>query len=200
MQLFEHLIADDPNDFQTLDTLDTPGLLSAQAGTASFYESMGSPEYVLDDTNARLARDAFSSVLSPDTTPATQKEALLRLKVPAAVKHLAGMLSQYDWDFIEQAKELRGYVVANLLEETKSKDARVRLRALELVGKLTEVGSFTERSVVTHVTENTSEIEERLRARLKSMLPPVLEVQDAEVKEISVVRKTPAKTTPREAP
>lgn len=189
MQLFEHLLADDLNDFDDIDTLDTSGLLSAQAGTASFYESMGSPEYVLSESNARQAREAFAAVTNPDISPSDKRESLLTLKVPQAVRHLAGMLSQYDWDYIEQAKELRGYVVAKLLEETRSQDARIRLRSLELVGKLSEVGSFCERSVVTHVQADPRELEDRLRSRLKSLLPPVMEVQDMEVKEIAVVRK-----------
>jgi hypothetical protein len=189
--MFDHLLSADIDEFIDLPTLDTTELLSAQAGTVSFYEQMGSPEHVLSDTNARLAREAFASVTNPDIAPALKKESLLALKVPAAVRHLAGMLGQYDWDYIEQAKELRGYVVAKLLEETKHSDARIRLRALELTGKLTEVGSFTERSVVTHVQEQAGDIEERLRARLKSLLPPTLEVQDAEVKDIAVVRHKP---------
>jgi hypothetical protein len=189
MTILSHLLDSDLDDFEELDTLDTPALLSAQAGTVSFYESMGSPEHVLSESNARIAREAFAAVLNPDMAPTTQKAAVLALKVPEAVKHLAGMLTQYDWDYVEQAKELRGYVVAKLLEESKSPRASDRLRALQLIGTLTEVGSFTERSVVTHVQESCGDIEERLRARLKSMLPPVLEVQDAEVKDVAAVKR-----------
>lgn len=187
--VFDHLLSDDYADFQDIGEMDTPALLSAQASTASFYEQMGSPEHVLSEVNARIAREAFTAVTHPDMAPALKRDSILALKVPAAVKHLAGMLSQFDWDYIEQAKELRGYVVAKLLEETKHPDARIRLRSLELVGKLTEVASFTERSVVTHVQENHEAIEDRLRARLKSMLPPVMEVQDIEVQDIAIVKK-----------
>jgi hypothetical protein len=186
--LLEHLLSpefDDPYEAAPAT------LLSAQATTASLLEQLGSPEHILQEDEKYNARQAFAAVTNPATPPANSAPAILKLKVPEAVKHLAGMLSQYDWDFVEQAKELRGYVVAQLLEETKHKDPRIRLKALELTGKLTEVASFTERSEVIMKTEDHNVIEERLRSRLRAMLPPLHEVQDTEVKEIAVVRHTP---------
>lgn len=186
--MLEHLISP---EFDDAYTASTPTLLAAQANTASLLEQLGSPEHLLDEDSKHRVRSAFAAVTTPDAPHATTNAAVLKLRCPEAVKHLAGMLSQYDWDFIEQAKELRGYVVAKLLEETKHKDPRIRLKALELTGKLAEVGSFMERSEVTIKQEDHGVIEERLRSRLKSLLPPVQEVQDTEVKDIAVVKHTP---------
>ncbi len=186
--MLEHLLSP---EFDDAYEADTSSLLSAQANTASLLAQLSASDHVLDEDAAHLARTAFSAVTSPNTSPTQANIAILKLRTPVAVQHLAGMLAQYDWDFIEQAKELRGYVVAKLLEETKHPDAKVRLKSLELVGKLTEVASFTERSEVTIKHEDSSLIEDRLRERLASLLPPVLEVQDTEVKEIAVVKHTP---------
>ena len=185
--LFEHLI--DPA-FTPVYEAAAADIVSAQIAALAFMD-----EDVVDtspsaNTGARdsaLAQQAFTSMTAPGYNP-TAPATVLQLKSPQAVRHLVGMLSAYDWDFVNQAKELRGYVVAKLLEETKSADARIRLRALELTGKLTEVASFTERSEVTIKHEDTSVIEERLRARLASMLPPQQAVQDVEVQEIAVVK------------
>jgi hypothetical protein len=95
------------------------------------------------------------------------------------------MLTQYDWEYVEHAKELRGYVVAKLLEESKHPDAKIRLRSLEMIGKLTEVASFTERKEITIKDASSEELTERIRTRLKSLLPPVMEVQDAEPKDVA---------------
>ena len=46
------------------------------------------------------------------------------------MRHLTGMLAAYDWEFVQQAKEIRGYAVAQLIEETKSSNANIRLKAL----------------------------------------------------------------------
>ena len=61
------------------------------------------------------------------------------------------MLTAYDWEFVQQAKELRGYTVAKLVEETQNPNPNVRLKALGLLGKVTEVGLFTDKVEIKKV-------------------------------------------------
>jgi hypothetical protein len=180
--MFEHL--NDPQ-FTALADAEPGELISAQIHALDFLDDdapfdAGKPltPNSTSPRDASLARQAFASTVNPDAAREKTNGDLLKLKTPQAVRHLAGMLSEYDWDFVEQAKELRGYVVAKLLEETKHPDAKIRLKALELTGKLTEVGSFTERIQVTKVDATTDELQERIRAKLASLLPKVVEVQD----------------------
>jgi hypothetical protein len=177
--IFEHILQLDPNDFLDIDEVDTPTLLGGQANTASdFLTRMGSPEHLISEINAQQVRDVFGKVTTLDLSDKEKKQSVLSLKVPEAVKHLAGMLTQYDWDYVEQAKELRGYVVAKVMEETTHPDAKIRLRALEMIGKLTEVGSFTTRIEVTNKSDDSAEaLEEKLRNRLAALLPKVIEVE-----------------------
>lgn len=182
--ILEHLT--DPQ-YQNLEDASPDALISAQVHTLEWHDAPVG--LTTADDNARtLAHNTFASLTTPGAEIATTKANILQLRSPEAVRHLVGMLSAYDWDFVEQAKELRGYVVAQLLEESKGTRASDRLRALQLLGTVTEVASFTERSEVTHKTEATGEIEERLRARLASLLPPQQAPQDVEVKEIAVVK------------
>lgn len=184
--LFQQLV--DP-DFTVLEDAPTGEIIGAQIASSNFLDdddditplSKRRPPTSADTT---LARAAFAAGFSESEEDHRSK--VLALKTPAAVQHHVALLSQYDWDFVEQAKQLRGYVVAQLMEETKHPDARIRLRSLELIGKVTEVAAFTERSEVIHKQEGASEIEERLRAKLKSLLPPVQEVETIEVKPSDV--------------
>lgn len=175
--MFEHLI--DPT-YTPLSDAEVGSLISAQAATLDFLDD----DTIVEATPGEksLARQAFTSALGNEPEQIKIDHAL-KLKTPAAVQHLVGMLSAYDWDFVEQAKQIRGYVVAQLLEETKHPDARIRMRALELTGKLTEVGSFTERIEVKKVDATADELQERLRAKLSALLPKTVEVQDANPKE-----------------
>lgn len=189
MSTLEHLLdfdidaADVVDDFVALDDLDTPALLGAQANTASAILSrLGSPEHLLAPDQAQAARNAFAATTNSNLPIAEKQKAILALRVPQAVKHLAGMLSQFDWDYVEQAKELRGYVVANLLEETKHTDARIRLKSLELIGKLTEVAAFSERIEVIKKDASSDELEARIRARLASFLPKTVEIETVQPK------------------
>jgi len=184
--MLEHLL--DP-EFEDLAKATSSAVLAAQAGTVGWLESLGSPEYLLDEDSQTAAdvRKAFAASTTVDVSDDKKKQAILALRTPAAVRHLAGMLSQYDWDFIEQAKEIRGYVVAKLLEETKSGDPRIRLRALELTGKLTEVGSFTTRVEITSRTESSVE---ELTDRIKEKIARLANVSRAQLIE-DVTEKQP---------
>jgi hypothetical protein len=187
--ILEHINVLNPGDFIDLDDATASDVLSGQANTAAeFLARMGSPEHLVREDQAQAARNAFSAVTDVNIKDDDKKEALLTLRVPQAVKHLSGMLTQYDWDYIQQAKEIRGYVVAKVMEETKHPDAKIRLRALKLLGDVTEVGAFTERTEITKKDVTTSELEDRIRKKLASLLPKTVEIETVEP-------KTPSATT-----
>jgi hypothetical protein len=87
------------------------------------------------------------------------------------------MLAAYDWEFIEMAQQLRGYTVAKILEETKSPNANVRLKALIALGKVTEVGLFTEQIEVKKVEMSDAEVEQRIKDKLAKFMG-VIDVVD----------------------
>jgi hypothetical protein len=142
-------------------------VLDAQVSTAEWLEQMGAP--TADSTAASVAQQAFATLIQPAPQPA-QRQALLTLNTPAAVRHLTGMLTAYDWAFVEQAKELRGYAVAQILEETKNPDARIRLRALELLGKVTEVALFTDRVEVKRTNVTDTELDAKIKEKLSRFM------------------------------
>jgi len=169
--MLEHLVHLD--ELTPLERVAPPALIDAQQRTAQWMEEVGVVDELIEvDQAAQQAREAFNAVNRNIAPTEAQKAALLRMKTPAAVRHLTGMLVAYDWDFVEQAKELRGYVVAGILEETKHPDARIRLKALQLLGTVTEVGSFTERVEITRKDASEEEIAKRLRERLSRFLQP----------------------------
>ena len=189
--MLEHLIDFEP----PIHDVDVPpplqaepaALLDAQLSTAEWLEKMGAPtpDAAAQSAAQSAAQAAFSAIIKNDQ-PAAQREALLALKTPSAVRHLTGMLTAYDWEFVEQAKEIRGYAVSQLLEETKHPDARIRLRALELLGRVTEVALFTDRVEVKKTSVTDAEID----AKIKEKLARFLDVTDvpSDVTDV-VVRK-----------
>jgi len=185
--MLEHLL--NP-EFQDTQKVSTPTLLSAQATTADLLLQLGSPEHILEEDDAHKAREAFAAVTSPHAPKDVTAEKLLRLRTPEAVKHLAGMLCQYDWAFIDHSKELRGYVVAGLLEESKHSDAKIRLRSLEMLGRLTEVGSFTEKIEVTKISLTDHELDAKIKDKLNRFMGvvDVVEVteRDEEVSQLGL--------------
>jgi hypothetical protein len=137
-----------------------------------------------------LAVHAFGTVTG--ATPAASQEDIkknvLALRTPEAVRKTVAMLTEYEWQFVSQAQEIRSYIVAKLIDETKDKKAEVRLRALKLLGDVTEVALFTQRTeVVTRDLSDeqiTAEIHKRLEKLTLNPDTPLVERVDTEVDDV----------------
>lgn len=197
--MFEHLIDFDPpvedrTGVTPVEKLAPTQVVNAQIQTADWLKAMGvkDDEEIKKDVDVRAAREAFTAL----TTAAPiqeQHSAITQIQAPAAVRHLTGMLTAYDWEFVQQAKELRGYAVAKILEECEHPTASIRLKALQLLGKVTEVGLFTDKIEVKKTDLTEAEID----AKLKEKLAKFMDVSDAEVIDIDEKPKTPV-TNPDE--
>jgi hypothetical protein len=67
--------------------------------------------------------------------------------------------------------------VAKLVEETKSPNANIRLKALIALGKVTEVGLFTEQIEVKKIEMSDAEVEQRIKDKLAKFMG-VIDVVD----------------------
>lgn len=188
--MLDHLIDftpdvdDDSAGFVAFEKMQPTDLVDAQVETAEWLKSLGAAsDEVANELEAQAARTAFTNIVTaqPDEH---SRSALAEIKTPAAVQHLVGMLTAYDWEFIHQAKEIRGYAVAQLLEETKHPTASVRLKALALLGKVTEVGLFTEKIEVKKTELSDAELEARIKEKLNKFAK-IVDITDVrEVEEI----------------
>lgn len=163
---YEPEVLDAPKEaFTSEKKLSAVDLLQGQIETTEWLEELGarSDEEVLQTAQENQARDAFKALVA---TPTEAKGAIQKLTVPPAVKKLVGMLTAYDWAFVEQAKEIRGMAVAKILEETDHPDARIRLKALEMLGRVTEVGLFTDRIEVKKTELSDSELDAKIKEKL----------------------------------
>jgi hypothetical protein len=170
--------------FAPLKKVDANTLLDAQVNTADWLQELGAKddETLVANAQDTQARDAFHA-LTADPTRA--KDALTQITLPPAIQKLVGMLTVYDWSFVEHARQLRGMAVAKIVEETDHPDARIRLKALELLGKVTEVGLFTERIEVKKSEMSDAELDAKIKEKLAT-LSRTIEVDATEVEDISV--------------
>lgn len=176
--MFEHLIDFEPpvveasgKDVSGLDKATPEQILNAQVNTTKWLEQLGVEDdhKILQAAEATAARKVFAALTS-DTSPAKTKTQLTLLKTPESVRHLVTMLSAYDWEFVEQAKQMRGMAVAKIIEETNHPDARIRLKAIEMLGRVTEVALFTDRVDIKTTDMTDSEIDKKLQDKLDKLL------------------------------
>jgi hypothetical protein len=92
------------------------------------------------------------------------------LSSPAVVAHLSALLNEYDHMVVRSAAQLRTYITNKLLEETANPDPRIRLKSLELLGKVSDVGLFTDKTEITMRHKPTEELEQMLRERLTKVI------------------------------
>ena len=70
---------------------------------------------------------------------------------------------------VKTAAQIRTFVTNSLVEEA-APGAKNRIRALELLGKISEVGLFTERSEVTVKHQTTIELEQKVRDKIAALI------------------------------
>lgn len=99
---------------------------------------------------------------------------------PASLQNVRAYLDEYGRAVVNHAIELRHTVTNRLIEESQNPDPRIRIRALELMGKISDVGLFTDRTEVTITHQTTDELRNKLRAKLQRLVSQP-EVVDAKV-------------------
>jgi hypothetical protein len=97
-------------------------------------------------------------------------------------KHI---LDSYALKVVENATQIRLLVTNKLIMESENEDAKIRLRALELLGKITDVGLFTEKSEVTVNNRSSQELVNTLKDKIRKLMYPQDNIQDAEAVEIN---------------
>lgn len=134
-------------------------------------------EHGLDTENTQEDKETAAAITKayaadPTKTSKAVNTARAALLTPESLKNIRAYLDEYGRAVVTKAIEIRHTVTNRLLEESRNPDPRVRIRALELLGKVSDVGLFTDRSEVTITHQTTDEVRERLREKLQRLIKP----------------------------
>lgn len=128
------------------------------ANTADLLKELGS-SIEIDTADLDKTVDLFKS-----------RKAVKEFKRPETAFAASLFLKTYANKLAADANEVRSAITAKLLEIANCGDPRYELKALELLGKHSDIGLFTERSEIT-VNHKTSEgLEEAIKERIKRLL------------------------------
>lgn len=178
--------------FVPVKDLSVKETIDAQVNTADWLKEItDDDDEVLDRAQEQRVGEAFGALITQNPQA---KDKFLELELPEEVKSAVSMVTAYQWKFVEQAQELRSMSVAKIVKETDHPDARIRLKALELLGKVTEVALFTDRVEVKKTELSDAELEAQIKKKLEKYMG-VIEV--TEIEEIDVVEKV-IKAEPRD--
>jgi hypothetical protein len=82
---------------------------------------------------------------------------------------LESILARYDYQLVNSTNQMRQFILANLFrlaEETE--DEKTKLKTLETLGRVTEIGLFTNKIEIAIADKPTSDLEVELRGLLKN--------------------------------
>jgi len=174
-------ILPDKTPFTELNTTTPAQTLNAQKKTSDWLAQFDDDdEATLTKTQEEKVTDTFNALTRADPNA---KNKLLQLDLPEEIKAAIGMVTAYQWKFVEQAENLRSLAVSKIVKEIEHPDARIRLKALEMLGKVTEVALFTDRVQVKTEEISDEELDKQIKDKLERYMGAV-DVVDADVKDV----------------
>jgi Xaa-Pro aminopeptidase len=144
----------------------------AMFNSTEFIETFGTPQGANGYTNATARK-----VLLDEQPISTVQNS-------ATAVHLRALLSEYDIQIVKTAAQIRSFVTNSLIEEAAPGNKN-RIRALELLGKISEVGLFTERTEVTVKHQTTIELEQKVRDKIAALISKKSSAQDVDARDTS---------------
>lgn len=165
--------------------------------TVEFMEAFGPPTEATEEDRVR-ARAAFHASIeaAADAADPSKLPTTTLANTPGSVRHLKEILSEYDHVVVKSAVQIRTFVTNRLIEESTNPDAKIRMRALELLGKIGDVGLFVERTEVTVKHKTTIELQSSIKERIakllqaKSQREKQQEITDVQPKAVSLKEAT----------
>ena len=122
------------------------------------------------------AKIAIAYADDPEKTSKKATNNRMATLTPASLVLTGNILTEFGASVVESAVTVRHLVTNKLILETENPDPRVRIRALQLLGKISDVGLFSEKSEVTVTHQSTDDLKAKLRRKLEKLVNPVDEV------------------------
>jgi hypothetical protein len=135
--------------------------IAIAVNTANLIDELGgSIEY--DNQDLHKAAQLISGTDKPNTPK----------HVPSAAEAKAAsvLVKQFDFQAFADAQQARTYITNKLIKISDCGDPKVELKALELLGKHSDIGLFTERSEITVHHTTSKGLEDSIKERIKRLM------------------------------
>ena len=131
------------------------------------------PEITVDDKE-----EALSIFLEQPTAP-------LAPTTSGAAKALERLLKRFDYNLTNSTNKMRQYVMFKLFELAENDDPRLSIKAIEMLGKVSEIGLFSTKIEVSSADKPTAELESELSTLLATYSLGELGAIDGTSKELT---------------
>ena len=154
----EHPIPFDLSDEQPNTHADS---IAIAANTADLLNELGA-DISFDDNDLEAAK----KLILGENKPATPKT----LAISAQAQAASLLIKSFDFNAFADQLQARNFITNKLIQLADSGDPKIELKALELLGKHSDIGLFSERSEITVHHTTSSALENSIKDRVKRLL------------------------------
>jgi len=135
--------------------------IAVAANTVDFLEQLG-PSIEYDDEDLHKAAELINNTEKPNVPK----------HVPSAAEAKAAsvLIKQFDFQAFADIQQARTYITNKLVKLSDCGDPKLELKALELLGKHSDIGLFTERSEITVHHTTSKGLEDSIKERIKRLM------------------------------
>ena len=131
------------------------------ANTVNLIEELGG-SLDFDAKDFQAAAALATGKVKPSVPTTVQKTGVAKV--------LATAVKEYDFQVFADVQQARNFVTNKLMMMADCGDPKLELKALELLGKHSDIGLFTERSEITVHHTSSSSLEASIKERVKRLM------------------------------
>jgi hypothetical protein len=171
--------------------------LKIAGNTALLLSELGMDEDISEEEAEQAAKMMAALKPAEHKKSGSTKEETKTLQRTGVALKIGAYLSEYEKQVVEDKVQVRTIVVNRLMEISQTDDDKVALKALELLGKASDL--FTERSEITITHKTSDELKQAIKARIQMLMQsPMKPIETAserrlksleDVVEIEVIEK-----------
>ena len=135
--------------------------ISVAVNTADLIDQLGgSIDFNYDDLNKA------AELIKGNKKPNVPRH----VAVSGEAKSASLLIKKFDFQAFSDAQQARNFITNKLISIADCGDTKLELKALELLGKHSDIGLFTERSEITVHHTSSSSLENSIKERIKRLL------------------------------
>jgi hypothetical protein len=142
--------------------------LRAKANTAMLLKELDADLGESTEEEKQEALALFDQIDGVPPNLAAKKEQEEAASKPGVALALGGYISHYDQQVIADKIQLRNIAINRLLEMSQDDDQKIAIKAVELIGKASDL--FTDHQEITITHKNSAELQDAIRERIKQLM------------------------------
>ena len=142
--------------------------LKIAGNTALLLSELGMDDDISEEEAEQAAKMMAALKPAEHKKSGSTKEETKTLQRTGVALKIGAYLSEYEKQVVEDKVQVRTIVVNRLMEISQTDDDKVALKALELLGKASDL--FTERSEITITHKTSDELKQAIKQRIQLLM------------------------------